>query len=338
MRSAAEREGGSVTVYFIGGDFGMVKIGYTSEAKPENRLRDLQTGCPFPLRVLAYCKGNHADEQILHRALADERATGEWFRWSDRVAGLLGYVKEYRTTDGWAEALEDPARVAAYIKAFGSPGGFWKLDGLPRHDIAWRLHEATDYAPKDGRRLEWGSVVELFHGVAPVPERGRILHSRYSPSAAPRHFGWVDRGTGKACEWYSSRGGLARTAEWVARSDPSDDGMVAAIWILACIKDFIGRNQRYQEDELRRVVPEIATLRAQAGAIFGIEEPWHVRMNRVIPVGLSLPKNCALSLSEFVSQCALTRAAVWSAYSVSVQWAEATRYAWAAPSIGMVTS
>lgn len=74
-----------MTVYFIGGEFDRVKIGYTSEPTADTRLRDLQTGSPVALRVLAACPGQQSDEASLHRFFDEERTHGEWFQdWQRR--------------------------------------------------------------------------------------------------------------------------------------------------------------------------------------------------------------------------------------------------------------
>lgn len=78
-------------VYFIAiGDpyITHVKIGFTNDS-PFSRLKSLQTGCPFPMRVLGFILGNKAHEAELHRVLADDRTTGEWFAFSDRVEAIV---------------------------------------------------------------------------------------------------------------------------------------------------------------------------------------------------------------------------------------------------------
>jgi hypothetical protein len=46
---------------------------------PEGRLRDLQCGYPYELKVLALCEGSAGVEQGYHRQFADCRLNGEWF-------------------------------------------------------------------------------------------------------------------------------------------------------------------------------------------------------------------------------------------------------------------
>ena len=74
-------EGSEVTgyVYFIqGGKY--VKIGYTENPDISKRLGELQTGCPFPLKVIGSIPANRSLEWYLHRIYRQWRTHGEWFR------------------------------------------------------------------------------------------------------------------------------------------------------------------------------------------------------------------------------------------------------------------
>ncbi|MEU9438370.1 GIY-YIG nuclease family protein [Streptomyces sp. NPDC048252] len=65
-------------VYLIGSPSSpLVKIGWTDN--PKRRLRNLQTGSPVPLRLLALFEGGNTVEAELHRRFADKRRHGEWF-------------------------------------------------------------------------------------------------------------------------------------------------------------------------------------------------------------------------------------------------------------------
>lgn len=68
-------------VYFaeaVGTD--RIKIGW-SRHHPSKRLVELQTGCPFPIRLLSFFPGFPEDERRLHVALATSRVSPsiEWF-------------------------------------------------------------------------------------------------------------------------------------------------------------------------------------------------------------------------------------------------------------------
>jgi hypothetical protein len=72
-----------------------VKLG-KSAGHPSQRLRELQTGNPRPLRLLAYTR--HLTERAVHLRWRALREQGEWFR-LDR-----GLLSELRTWD-WLDEL-----------------------------------------------------------------------------------------------------------------------------------------------------------------------------------------------------------------------------------------
>lgn len=74
-----------MAVYFIqAGEGGPVKIG-TTHASIEVRLRGLQPGCPFELKVLRVIEGGTAAECWLHRHFLDLHIRSEWFRYSPEM-------------------------------------------------------------------------------------------------------------------------------------------------------------------------------------------------------------------------------------------------------------
>jgi hypothetical protein len=75
-------------VYFIqAGDDGPIKIGWALD--PTARLKELQVGCPEPLRLLMTIADDGELESQLHRRFASLRLRGEWFRAEQELAGLL---------------------------------------------------------------------------------------------------------------------------------------------------------------------------------------------------------------------------------------------------------
>lgn len=63
-------------IYFIKGG-GFVKIGYSKN--PRARLKELQTGNPNKLKLLATMPGTYSTEATLHEMFKSQRAHGEWF-------------------------------------------------------------------------------------------------------------------------------------------------------------------------------------------------------------------------------------------------------------------
>lgn len=81
-------------VYFVRarGKPQRLKIGKASD--PERRLKELQTGCPYPLQLEAKLKcrnERHAFqvERAAHEYFAAERTIGEWFKCTDYVLTRL---------------------------------------------------------------------------------------------------------------------------------------------------------------------------------------------------------------------------------------------------------
>lgn len=78
-------------VYFVLCDCptGFIKIGMAAD--PEERVINMQTSCPYPLRVLATMPGGMAAEREMHERFADACVGGEWFR---PVPDLLKVIAE----------------------------------------------------------------------------------------------------------------------------------------------------------------------------------------------------------------------------------------------------
>ena len=74
-------------VYFIQSGSGAVKIGCSSH--PESRLRELRSGNPERLSLLAVIPGGQSREQELHRQFAADRVAGEWFDPSPSLMALI---------------------------------------------------------------------------------------------------------------------------------------------------------------------------------------------------------------------------------------------------------
>lgn len=70
-------------VYFIGCGRGPIKIGVATDVLA--RLHDLQTGCPYELRLLGKIPGSKAAERALHNVFAAFRVRGEWFAGTPEV-------------------------------------------------------------------------------------------------------------------------------------------------------------------------------------------------------------------------------------------------------------
>lgn len=77
MDENAKRARRKAKVYFIQSGSGPIKIGIAVDV--EKRRRSLQTAHPFPLTLLATCKGGRKQESVYHERFAEFRQEGEWF-------------------------------------------------------------------------------------------------------------------------------------------------------------------------------------------------------------------------------------------------------------------
>lgn len=75
-------------IYFVqAGDEGQIKIGASQD--PGRRLRELQTGSPVRLHLLAATQGEEGAEKKLHHRFQEFRRDGEWF---DPDPEILFYI------------------------------------------------------------------------------------------------------------------------------------------------------------------------------------------------------------------------------------------------------
>lgn len=107
MSATANLETGSV--YFVqAGDGGPIKIGWTG-GDPKARMRDLQTGNPYPLSMLGHVPGSGADETDLHEQFRHLRMVGEWFKPAPDLVAFIAGVKWSRNVPTSREIItEDP--------------------------------------------------------------------------------------------------------------------------------------------------------------------------------------------------------------------------------------
>lgn len=88
---AASAPAGEFVYFLKAGPF--VKIGKAT-GRPDARIRDLQTGCPYPIRLVAHVCGGLREEYELHRRFAAFREHGEWFRYEGMLAEYVQTIAE----------------------------------------------------------------------------------------------------------------------------------------------------------------------------------------------------------------------------------------------------
>jgi hypothetical protein len=91
-------------IYFIQcGTNGPIKVGQTDN-DVKSRMTQLQTGCPYELKLLWVYTGHDYTESKIHEELSKERIRGEWFHPSktvfDFINNELGNHFEIQTQNG----------------------------------------------------------------------------------------------------------------------------------------------------------------------------------------------------------------------------------------------
>ena len=89
-------------LYIIQSDVtGMIKIGRSKD--PQKRLKQLQTGNPSRLKLIASFKGEGWKEKILHENLKKYRLEGEWFSYDcvGRIPEGMNEQITFGSFDDW---------------------------------------------------------------------------------------------------------------------------------------------------------------------------------------------------------------------------------------------
>jgi hypothetical protein len=102
-------------VYYVTtAESGRVKIGFTRN-NPAQRMKELETGSPFELCVIACEPGSERDERDLHNRFFRDRLHGEWFTLSPELKEHIREVNraemaradaEERTPDRWVRIFD----------------------------------------------------------------------------------------------------------------------------------------------------------------------------------------------------------------------------------------
>jgi len=90
-------------LYFVRNNEGFCKIGRSKDCA--KRMRNLSIASATPLYPVLMIPLLGWQERVWHAAFAQDRANGEWFRWSD---GLARAVEAARSGDEWIATLALP--------------------------------------------------------------------------------------------------------------------------------------------------------------------------------------------------------------------------------------
>lgn len=131
----------SERVYFIGDGRGHIKIGCSNN--PGARIATLQTGTVSTLELLATMRGGREEESCLHGMFTASRVTGEWFRRTELLDGIIAQANEWPNAD-----FDDVLHAAA--ETLDAENQFGRIL-YSEHEWAGALHgrarpESEDFA------------------------------------------------------------------------------------------------------------------------------------------------------------------------------------------------
>ena len=102
---------------------GFYKIGWT-EGNPADRVRQLQTGCPFPLEMVGTVPATSADDWRWQKLYVDRRVRGEWFKLtSEDVRRVLRRDFPAVRAGKWANHREATLEGLRLAREQGRKGG-----------------------------------------------------------------------------------------------------------------------------------------------------------------------------------------------------------------------
>lgn len=118
-----------------------IKIGVTADPDLRSRMRDLQVGNPYPLKVLGViAAGNTRLEEYIHEVFAVYRMCGEWFSYSE---ALDKFITQYTAGYAWGRAGEK-IKLSKKMKALLAPAKVMPpvyINSVPPTPPRWVEHE-----------------------------------------------------------------------------------------------------------------------------------------------------------------------------------------------------
>ncbi|MDD5229117.1 MAG: GIY-YIG nuclease family protein [Methylococcales bacterium] len=138
-------------VYFIAEDenpnYDNLRVKIGKGADVEKRLKQLQTGSPYKLKVMGWVETN--DDRLLEKSLHNKysifRTHGEWFNLG--VCDVLKEIKSH-TTSGYISVNSHAFEIIS----------FDRRDGVPEYFGAWQWTdvESSEFCPSCG----WGGGLD----------------------------------------------------------------------------------------------------------------------------------------------------------------------------------
>lgn len=141
-------------------DYRFIKVGFCEEGNLEKRIASLQTGCPYPIKLVGSVPGTISQEQSLHdslrRAFARIRIPicgNEWYpgrqQWPRQfVAELL--------SGGFDAAFAFSGKYHENVKQPGAKGGDTSSVNLMQNQKRKRKRRRKNH-PGSGANTSWAS-------------------------------------------------------------------------------------------------------------------------------------------------------------------------------------
>ena len=170
-----------IKIYFVqAGEAGPIKIGRTQHPIAK-RLKSLQVGCPWPIRLLAIRSGNFLSETAVHRKFKDYRISGEWFLPDKEI---LDFIEEVRHPDFRWPVLRRKitTKISRPKEGFASGGDYRPIEPYLRANL---LMLADSYARNLGIKLSTVSTrlygdSRFFDNLAKMADAGNVAGKHVS--------------------------------------------------------------------------------------------------------------------------------------------------------------
>lgn len=91
-----------------------IKIGTTLNL--QKRRSSVQTGCPYPVEIVAYWEGDYRLETLIHRYFEKRRKQGEWFEVSiQEIEQAVSFLRRMQGKAAGGEVETMPAALNASL-------------------------------------------------------------------------------------------------------------------------------------------------------------------------------------------------------------------------------
>lgn len=144
---------------------GLNAVKFGKAKNPAYRLKELQTGSPFPLKLLAAVDWHDEKEKMLHRALAPARRCGEWFDASPDVEEFVNTMMCPNSTE-----------LQKYDTCMGMLDEIFKRDAAPvKNRNAYMREYMRTHPQKKRSRADY---MRAYRKGKPWPKRDRAEYMR----------------------------------------------------------------------------------------------------------------------------------------------------------------